>query len=86
MCIRDSHRPGQPELLRPAGHPGKRPLPGGAGRGGDPVSYTHLDVYKRQQFTQEEIQDAADVVLRRFKYGFSGCTMTKLQYVDARCV
>lgn len=23
------HRPGQPELLRPAGHPGKRPLPGG---------------------------------------------------------
>ena len=36
-----------------------------------------------EQFTQEEIQDAADVVLRRFKYGFSGCTMTKLQYVDA---
>ena len=36
-----------------------------------------------EQFTQEEIQGAADVVLRRFKYDFSGCTMTKLQYVDA---
>lgn len=36
-----------------------------------------------EQFTTEEIQDAADVVLRYFKYGFSGCTMTKLQYVDA---
>lgn len=36
-----------------------------------------------EQFTQEEIQGAADVALRRFKYGFSGCTMTKLQYVDA---
>ena len=36
-----------------------------------------------EQFTQEDIQGAADVVLRRFKYGFSGCTMTKLQYVDA---
>ena len=36
-----------------------------------------------EQFTTEEIQDAADVVIRRFKMDFSGCTMTKLQYVDA---
>lgn len=36
-----------------------------------------------EQFTQEEIQGAADVVLRRFKYGFSGCTMTELRYGGA---
>lgn len=43
------HRPGQPELLRPAGHPGKRPLPGGAGRGGDPVHPPGGEVLRHQR-------------------------------------
>ena len=34
-----------------------------------PVSYTHLDVYKRQGYTEEDLQQKFSSLYRAFKYG-----------------
>lgn len=36
-----------------------------------------------QTFTDQEIQDATDAVIRSFKNNLSGATMTELRYVDS---
>ena len=75
MCIRDRRKsdaflrpaPGRRGVLGAAGRPGGNPPRGhvippfaaGPGRGPYPVSYTHLDVYKRQR----QIRNLVDGIL-----------------------
>lgn len=47
------------------------------------IDYVELDTGTSVLYTEKEIEDAMDLVLRQFEKGFEACTMTKLWYDEA---
>ena len=55
----------------------------GCGRGGN-ASEVQVITGKSEIFTEREIENAMEVAMDHFRKEFDGCTMTKIEYDEAR--
>lgn len=55
-----------------------------SGCGGGNVSQTQMVIGESVLFAPEEIENAMEVAMNHFRREFDGCTMTKIEYIEAK--